>query len=75
MIYPKYPFYSPQGDKKPELLPLFARGGGGGRRFRLKYSFESLKEYTIVLNPRQAGGGGGSYSNILQLEPPSHLHC
>ena len=53
---PKYPFYSPQGDKKARILPLFARGGGGGRRFRLKYSFESLKEYTIVLNPRQAGG-------------------
>ena len=70
MIYQNILSTHHKGIKKPELLPLFARGGGGGRRFRLKYSFESLKEYTIVLNPRQAGGGGGSYSNILQLEPP-----
>ena len=75
MIYQNILSAQHKGIKKPELLPLFAKGGGGGRRFRLKYSFESLKEYTIVLNPRQAGGGGGSYSNILQLEPPSHLHC
>ena len=75
MIYQNILSTQHKGIKKPELLPLFAIGEGGGKRFRLKYSFESLKEYTIVLNPRQAGGGGGSYSNILQLEPPSHLHC
>ena len=56
MIYQNILSTHHKGIKKPELLPLFFRGGGGGRRFRLKYSFESLKEYTIVLNPRQAGG-------------------
>ena len=69
MIYQNILSTHHKGIKKPELSPLFAIGEGGGKRFRLKYSFESLKEYTIVLNPRQAGGGGGSYSNILQLEP------
>ena len=56
MIYQNILSTHHKGIKKPELLPLFAIGEGGGKRFRLKYSFESLKEYTIVLNPRQAGG-------------------
>ena len=56
MIYQNILSTHHKGIKKPELSPLFAIGEGGGKRFRLKYSFESLKEYTIVLNPRQAGG-------------------
>ena len=37
--------------------------------------FVSLEKYTIVLNLHWREGEGGSYSNILQLEPGSHLHC
>ena len=43
---------------------------GFGDVHRLKYSCESLKKYTIVLNLHCWEGEGGSYSNILQLEPP-----
>lgn len=70
MIYQNILSTHYKGIKKPELLPLFARGGGGGRRFRLKYSFESLKEYTIVLNPRQAGGGRRELFKYLTTGAP-----
>ena len=57
MIYQNILSSHHKGGKKAGTFTIVCqRWRWGGRRFKLKYSFESLKEYTIVLNPRQAGG-------------------